>query len=218
MMMMMMWVRGRRGEWVEEELRMELNCRVKSTPGFMHLQEKGAFVKNTYNLLHVKGRKEIYFLVGGWGGRKIYYSGSLQGKRQRAFCLKIMRKEQEDSEISEARNTNWRAEAKHLSRRNRQNLGWSMGCASSIHISDRVVYHSGKDSEDSHSPQQTNANQQQGNPSLGLPIKSSSYKVSHNTLTRSRSEKWWCAPVRMCDSYVPWMCYGQPTIVIVMHN
>ncbi|KAL1257298.1 hypothetical protein QQF64_012843 [Cirrhinus molitorella] len=29
-----------------------------------------------------------------------------------------------------------------------------MGCASSIHISDRVVYHSGKESEDSHSPQQ----------------------------------------------------------------
>uniref|UniRef100_A0A671YB07 Phosphodiesterase n=1 Tax=Sparus aurata TaxID=8175 RepID=A0A671YB07_SPAAU len=34
-----------------------------------------------------------------------------------------------------------------------------MGCASSIHISDRVVYHSGKESEDSHSPQQTNTTQ-----------------------------------------------------------
>uniref|UniRef100_A0A8C2X7A5 Phosphodiesterase n=1 Tax=Cyclopterus lumpus TaxID=8103 RepID=A0A8C2X7A5_CYCLU len=39
-----------------------------------------------------------------------------------------------------------------------------MGCASSIHISDRVVYHSGKESEDSHSPQQTNTTQHQGNP------------------------------------------------------
>uniref|UniRef100_A0A8C9TNX1 Phosphodiesterase n=1 Tax=Scleropages formosus TaxID=113540 RepID=A0A8C9TNX1_SCLFO len=39
-----------------------------------------------------------------------------------------------------------------------------MGCASSIHISDRVVYHSGKESEDSHSPQQSNTTNQQGNP------------------------------------------------------
>ncbi|KAJ3593682.1 hypothetical protein NHX12_006016, partial [Muraenolepis orangiensis] len=46
-----------------------------------------------------------------------------------------------------------------------------MGCASSIHISDRVVYHSGKESEDSHSPQQTNTTQHQGNPASGLPIK-----------------------------------------------
>uniref|UniRef100_A0A8C6UDD3 Phosphodiesterase n=1 Tax=Neogobius melanostomus TaxID=47308 RepID=A0A8C6UDD3_9GOBI len=46
-----------------------------------------------------------------------------------------------------------------------------MGCASSIHISDRVVYHSGKESEDSHSPQQTNTTQQ-GNPASGqLPLK-----------------------------------------------
>uniref|UniRef100_A0A0E9Q343 Uncharacterized protein n=1 Tax=Anguilla anguilla TaxID=7936 RepID=A0A0E9Q343_ANGAN len=58
-----------------------------------------------------------------------------------------------------------------------------MGCASSIHISDRVVYHSGKESEDSHSPQQTNTtqqSQQQGNPAPGLPIKPSSYKVRTN--------------------------------------
>ncbi|XP_067246811.1 high affinity cAMP-specific and IBMX-insensitive 3',5'-cyclic phosphodiesterase 8A isoform X1 [Chanodichthys erythropterus] len=34
-----------------------------------------------------------------------------------------------------------------------------MGCASSIHISDRVVYHSGKESEDSHSPPQNCAQQ-----------------------------------------------------------
>ncbi|KAG9341351.1 hypothetical protein JZ751_019457 [Albula glossodonta] len=54
-----------------------------------------------------------------------------------------------------------------------------MGCASSINISDRVVYHRGKDSEDSHSPQQTNTtlqSQQQGNPALGLPIKPSDNK------------------------------------------
>lgn len=54
-----------------------------------------------------------------------------------------------------------------------------MGCASSIHISDRVVY-SGKESEESHSPQQTNTtqqSQQQGNPAQGLPIKPSNFKV-----------------------------------------
>lgn len=51
-----------------------------------------------------------------------------------------------------------------------------MGCASSIHISDRVVYH-GKESEDSHSPQQTNATQHQGNPASGLPLKPPSCKV-----------------------------------------
>uniref|UniRef100_A0AAQ4QEK8 Phosphodiesterase n=1 Tax=Gasterosteus aculeatus aculeatus TaxID=481459 RepID=A0AAQ4QEK8_GASAC len=39
-----------------------------------------------------------------------------------------------------------------------------MGCASSIHISERVGYQSGKESEDSHSPQQTNTTQHQGNP------------------------------------------------------
>ncbi|KAI1904152.1 hypothetical protein AGOR_G00002740 [Albula goreensis] len=56
-----------------------------------------------------------------------------------------------------------------------------MGCASSINISDRVVYHRGKDSEDSHSPQQTNTtlqSQQQGNPALGLPIKPSDNKAT----------------------------------------
>lgn len=52
-----------------------------------------------------------------------------------------------------------------------------MGCASSIHISDRVVYHSGKESEDSHSPQQTNTTQHQGNPASGLLLKPPSSKV-----------------------------------------
>uniref|UniRef100_A0A671Y5E3 Phosphodiesterase n=1 Tax=Sparus aurata TaxID=8175 RepID=A0A671Y5E3_SPAAU len=53
-----------------------------------------------------------------------------------------------------------------------------MGCASSIHISDRVVYHSGKESEDSHSPQQTNTTQHQGNPASGLPLKPLSSKTT----------------------------------------
>uniref|UniRef100_A0A3P8YWF2 Phosphodiesterase n=1 Tax=Esox lucius TaxID=8010 RepID=A0A3P8YWF2_ESOLU len=44
-----------------------------------------------------------------------------------------------------------------------------MGCASSIHISDRVVYQSGKESEDS---QQTNTT-----PAPGLPIKPNTVKV-----------------------------------------
>ncbi|KAF4071782.1 hypothetical protein AMELA_G00266670 [Ameiurus melas] len=50
-----------------------------------------------------------------------------------------------------------------------------MGCASSIHISDRVVYHSGKESEDCppHSPPQ-------GNNTQNCPIKASEYK---STLT-----------------------------------
>lgn len=56
-----------------------------------------------------------------------------------------------------------------------------MGCASSIHISDRVVYHSGKESEDSHSPQQTNTTQHQGNPASGLPLKPPSCKVRDST-------------------------------------
>ncbi|KAM9480901.1 high affinity cAMP-specific and IBMX-insensitive 3',5'-cyclic phosphodiesterase 8A isoform 1-T2 [Clarias gariepinus] len=48
-----------------------------------------------------------------------------------------------------------------------------MGCASSIHISDRVVYHSGKESEDCppHSPPQ-------GNNTQNCPIKASDYKSS----------------------------------------
>lgn len=53
-----------------------------------------------------------------------------------------------------------------------------MGCASSIHISDRVVYHSGKESEDSHSPQQTNTTLHQGNPASGLPLKPPSCKTT----------------------------------------
>ncbi|KAF3832855.1 hypothetical protein F7725_026520 [Dissostichus mawsoni] len=52
-----------------------------------------------------------------------------------------------------------------------------MGCASSIHISDRVVYQSGKESEDSHSPQQTNTTQQ-GNPASALPLKPPSCKTT----------------------------------------
>ncbi|XP_077119772.1 high affinity cAMP-specific and IBMX-insensitive 3',5'-cyclic phosphodiesterase 8A-like isoform X2 [Ranitomeya variabilis] len=57
-----------------------------------------------------------------------------------------------------------------------------MGCAPSIHISDsRVVYHSGKESDDSNSPQQTNtALSPQGNSVPGLFLKSSNtstYKV-----------------------------------------
>ncbi|XP_018432210.1 PREDICTED: high affinity cAMP-specific and IBMX-insensitive 3',5'-cyclic phosphodiesterase 8A isoform X3 [Nanorana parkeri] len=49
-----------------------------------------------------------------------------------------------------------------------------MGCAPSIHISDsRVVYHSGKESEDSNSPHQTNTLSQQTNSVPGLFIKSS---------------------------------------------
>ncbi|XP_036390662.1 high affinity cAMP-specific and IBMX-insensitive 3',5'-cyclic phosphodiesterase 8A-like isoform X1 [Megalops cyprinoides] len=56
-----------------------------------------------------------------------------------------------------------------------------MGCASSINISDRVVYHRGKDSEDSHSLQQINTtqqSQQQANPAPGLPVKPSSNKAT----------------------------------------
>ncbi|XP_054626028.1 high affinity cAMP-specific and IBMX-insensitive 3',5'-cyclic phosphodiesterase 8A isoform X3 [Dunckerocampus dactyliophorus] len=53
-----------------------------------------------------------------------------------------------------------------------------MGCASSIHISDRVVYHSGKESEDSHSPQQTNTTHHQGNPVSELPLKPPSCKTT----------------------------------------
>ncbi|KAJ8393093.1 hypothetical protein AAFF_G00067760 [Aldrovandia affinis] len=56
-----------------------------------------------------------------------------------------------------------------------------MGCASSINISDRVVYHRGKDSEDSHSAQQTNTalqSLQQGNPALGPSDKPSANKAT----------------------------------------
>ncbi|XP_027869767.1 high affinity cAMP-specific and IBMX-insensitive 3',5'-cyclic phosphodiesterase 8A isoform X2 [Xiphophorus couchianus] len=62
-----------------------------------------------------------------------------------------------------------------------------MGCASSIHISDRVVYHSGKESEDSHSPQQTNTTQHQGNPASGLPLKPPSCKESGQKKTEKES-------------------------------
>ncbi|XP_063782051.1 high affinity cAMP-specific and IBMX-insensitive 3',5'-cyclic phosphodiesterase 8A isoform X1 [Pseudophryne corroboree] len=68
-----------------------------------------------------------------------------------------------------------------------------MGCAPSIHISDsRVVYHSGKESDDSNSPHQTNAlSQQQGNSVPGLFIKSSNtstYKVRANSSKKGRRE------------------------------
>ncbi|KAK1785262.1 hypothetical protein P4O66_018657 [Electrophorus voltai] len=70
-----------------------------------------------------------------------------------------------------------------------------MGCASSIHISDRVVYHSGKDSEDSHSPQQTNTTLHCPQP--GLPIKPSTYKSVHYRVNTGKYERvdlceqWW---------------------------
>ncbi|XP_072255208.1 high affinity cAMP-specific and IBMX-insensitive 3',5'-cyclic phosphodiesterase 8A [Pyxicephalus adspersus] len=67
-----------------------------------------------------------------------------------------------------------------------------MGCAPSIHISDsRVVYHSGKESEDSNSPHQTNALSQQTNSVPGLFIKSSNtstYKVRANSSKKDRRE------------------------------
>ncbi|XP_021263336.1 high affinity cAMP-specific and IBMX-insensitive 3',5'-cyclic phosphodiesterase 8A isoform X1 [Numida meleagris] len=70
-----------------------------------------------------------------------------------------------------------------------------MGCAPSIHISDsRVVYHSSKESEECHSPHQTNttmSQQQQGNPVPGLFIKSSNtstYKVRTNSSKKDKRE------------------------------
>lgn len=75
-----------------------------------------------------------------------------------------------------------------------------MGCASSIHISDRVVYHSGKESEDSHSPQQTNTTQHQGNPASGLPLKPPSCKVrdpAFITLTETQEHSV-CGSVCVC--------------------
>uniref|UniRef100_A0A5F8HHP7 Phosphodiesterase n=1 Tax=Monodelphis domestica TaxID=13616 RepID=A0A5F8HHP7_MONDO len=71
-----------------------------------------------------------------------------------------------------------------------------MGCAPSIHISDsRVVYHSGKESEDSTSPNQTNTTMSQqlqnSNPVPGLFIKSpntSTYKVRTNASKKDRRE------------------------------
>ncbi|XP_068954826.1 high affinity cAMP-specific and IBMX-insensitive 3',5'-cyclic phosphodiesterase 8A isoform X1 [Petaurus breviceps papuanus] len=71
-----------------------------------------------------------------------------------------------------------------------------MGCAPSIHISDsRVVYHSGKESEDSISPNQSNTTMSQqlqnSNPMPGLFIKSpntSTYKVRTNASKKDRQE------------------------------
>ncbi|XP_068131471.1 high affinity cAMP-specific and IBMX-insensitive 3',5'-cyclic phosphodiesterase 8A isoform X1 [Hyperolius riggenbachi] len=67
-----------------------------------------------------------------------------------------------------------------------------MGCAPSIHISDsRVVYHSGKESDDSNSPHQTNTLSQQTNSVPGLFIKSSNtstYKVRANSAKKDRRE------------------------------
>ncbi|XP_048829020.1 high affinity cAMP-specific and IBMX-insensitive 3',5'-cyclic phosphodiesterase 8A-like [Brienomyrus brachyistius] len=56
-----------------------------------------------------------------------------------------------------------------------------MGCASSIHISDRVVYHSGKEAEDSHPPppQQPSAAlqaRQQRNSAVGSSAKAAAWK------------------------------------------
>ncbi|XP_073509209.1 high affinity cAMP-specific and IBMX-insensitive 3',5'-cyclic phosphodiesterase 8A isoform X1 [Phyllobates terribilis] len=66
-----------------------------------------------------------------------------------------------------------------------------MGCAPSIHISDsRVVYHSGKESDDSNSPHQTNTVlSPQSNSVPGLFIKSSNtstYKVRANASKKAR--------------------------------
>ncbi|XP_074090051.1 high affinity cAMP-specific and IBMX-insensitive 3',5'-cyclic phosphodiesterase 8A isoform X3 [Macrotis lagotis] len=71
-----------------------------------------------------------------------------------------------------------------------------MGCAPSIHISDsRVVYHSGKESEDSTSPNQSNAimaqQLQNSNPMPGLFIKSantSTFKVRTNASKKDKQE------------------------------
>ncbi|XP_056428157.1 high affinity cAMP-specific and IBMX-insensitive 3',5'-cyclic phosphodiesterase 8A isoform X1 [Hyla sarda] len=69
-----------------------------------------------------------------------------------------------------------------------------MGCAPSIHISDsRVVYHSGKESDDSNSPHQTNTVlSQQSNSVPGLFLKSSNtstYKVRANSSRKDRREQ-----------------------------
>ncbi|XP_027707882.1 high affinity cAMP-specific and IBMX-insensitive 3',5'-cyclic phosphodiesterase 8A isoform X2 [Vombatus ursinus] len=71
-----------------------------------------------------------------------------------------------------------------------------MGCAPSIHISDsRVVYHSGKECEDSISPNQSNTTMSQqlqnSNPMPGLFIKSSNtstYKMRTNASKKDRQE------------------------------
>ncbi|KAL4660739.1 high affinity cAMP-specific and IBMX-insensitive 3',5'-cyclic phosphodiesterase 8A-like [Arapaima gigas] len=49
-----------------------------------------------------------------------------------------------------------------------------MGCASSVHISDRVVHHSGKGSEGSHAPQTPSAAPHR----VGLPLKTPDHKTS----------------------------------------
>ncbi|KAI9518940.1 hypothetical protein NQZ68_033423 [Dissostichus eleginoides] len=80
-----------------------------------------------------------------------------------------------------------------------------MGCASSIHISDRVVYQSGKESEDSHSPQQTNTTQQ-GNPASALPLKPPNCKRDGETARRLQcendSKEVWECDVSLCQGYV----------------
>ncbi|KAJ1180392.1 hypothetical protein NDU88_005613 [Pleurodeles waltl] len=59
-----------------------------------------------------------------------------------------------------------------------------MGCAPSIHISDsRVVYHSGKDSEDSAAPRE------QDNQAPGAPVKpTSTYKLRTPSYKKGRGE------------------------------
>lgn len=66
---------------------MELNNQSKTTSELM-LSRKRAFAKIRNKLLHVKVRKEIYFLVGGAGGEGRYIiHGLCEGTK------KIKRKE-----------------------------------------------------------------------------------------------------------------------------
>lgn len=77
---------------------MELNNQSKTTAELMLLQEKRAFAKIKNKLLHVKVRKEIYFLVGGLGGKEnILFMVSVREPRERVrFALKL--KERRKSE------------------------------------------------------------------------------------------------------------------------
>ncbi|XP_051837151.1 high affinity cAMP-specific and IBMX-insensitive 3',5'-cyclic phosphodiesterase 8A isoform X2 [Antechinus flavipes] len=84
-----------------------------------------------------------------------------------------------------------------------------MGCAPSIHISDsRVVYHTGKESEDSTPPNQSNITTmsqqlQNSNPMPGLFIKSpntSTYKVRTNVSKKDKKENSMEAETQSCRS------------------
>lgn len=151
-------------------------------------------------------REEISFLVS-WravgGGEKIYYSCLFLEQLQNWLCCGpddiylFIYLSWEDGHFASLKKTDKWANDTLVALKVKKNtctkkkdrkkaeVGWSMGCASSIHISDRVVYHSGKESEDSHSPQQTNTTQHQGNPVSGLPLKPLSCKVRQHTGTFS---------------------------------